>query len=52
MYSGAVVFRLTQSVKNLVVEAKLQRKRSSSECLNAEVMSTPLRATTAMQAYM
>lgn len=38
MYCGAVVFRLTQSVKNLVVEAKLQRKRSSSECLNAEVM--------------
>lgn len=37
MYCGAVFFRLTQSVKNLVVEAKLQRKRSSSECLNAEV---------------
>ena len=30
MYDGAVVFGLTQSVKNLVVEAKLQCKRSSN----------------------
>ena len=41
MNNGAVVFRLSQSLKNLMVEAKLQCKRTSYiiiKCLDAGIM--------------